>query len=116
MPPPKKKLKPAAPPAAPLPPPAILNGTLETILHEVALKHGVDSGVITSRAGRDRMAVDARFEYFYRARVETGFSTMSIARLTGHDHTSVIHGARQHAARHRLPLPTRRYGGWRGPL
>jgi len=117
-PPPKTKTKPPESPHPPKVQPKVqskqpvifqeLRGfkkSLDHILHEVCLKHGVDRLEIANRNMRDHKVIDARFEYFYRARMETDLSYERIGKLTGHDHTSVLHGARQFAVRNNKGLP-----------
>ena len=69
------------------------------ILAEVARKHGLDVAEMTGPA-RDWCTVHARHEASYRLRSETDLSSPAIARLLGvKDHTTVLMGARSHAAR-----------------
>jgi hypothetical protein len=61
------------------------------ILHAVAVKHQVDVEEILSNSRR-RLIVEARFEVFYRLRVDLSFSYTKIAQLMRKDHTTVMHG------------------------
>jgi len=57
-------------------------------------------------SSRNRRIVYPRHEAMYRAAVETHASYPQIGRdLGGRDHSTVIHGIRQHAKRNGLPLP-----------
>ena len=61
------------------------------ILHAVARKHGLDPDDIMGRSRR-RIVIEARFEVFYRLRVELAFSYIKIAKLMKKDHTTILHG------------------------
>ena len=61
------------------------------ILHAVANHHGIDSDEILGRSRR-RNVVNARFEVFYRLRVELAFTYPRIAQLMKKDHSTVLHG------------------------
>ena len=61
------------------------------ILHAVANKHGIDASEILGRSRR-RIVIEARFEVFYRLRVELAFSYLKIAHLMKKDHSTIMHG------------------------
>jgi chromosomal replication initiation ATPase DnaA len=61
------------------------------ILHAVARKHEIDADEILGRSRR-RAVIDARFEVFYRLRVELAFSYLKIAHLMRKDHSTIMHG------------------------
>ena len=61
------------------------------VLHAVAKQHNVDAKEIL-RPSRRREIIKARFETFYRLRVDVRMSYEKIARLMKRDHTSVMHG------------------------
>lgn len=61
------------------------------ILHAVANKHGVEKADIMGKSRR-RAIVEARFEVFYRLRIDLSFSYLKIAHLMKKDHTTVLHG------------------------
>lgn len=71
----------------------------------VAWKHGVRVCELEG-PDRSRPFVNARQEYFYRARIDTGKSYPEIAKYCGNrDHTTAIHGARMFAKKNNLHLP-----------
>ncbi len=73
--------------------------TLKQIVIEVAEKHGITPEHIMGRSHRPYIVL-ARHEVMYRARRETQLSLPDIGRrLGGRDHTTVIHGIRQHVRR-----------------
>ena len=73
--------------------------TLSQILFEVCMKYGVRKVDVLS-ARRTQDVIRPRQEYFYRARMETGFSLPQIARFCGdRDHTTALHGFRKHQQR-----------------
>ena len=61
------------------------------VLHAVAKHHDVDVAEILSHS-RKRHVSQARFEVFYRLRVDLKFSYMKISQLMKKDHTTVLHG------------------------
>lgn len=61
------------------------------ILSAVAHKHGINPEDIMGKSRR-REIVNARFEVFYRLRVELAFSYKKISHLMKKDHTTVLHG------------------------
>lgn len=61
------------------------------ILHAVAAYHNVDVPEILGRS-RKRHVIQARFEVFYRLRVDLNFSYTKIAGLMKKDHSTVLHG------------------------
>ena len=61
------------------------------ILHAVAAKHQVGVDEILSKSRR-RLIVEARFEVFYRLRVDLSLTYTKIAQLMKKDHTTVMHG------------------------
>jgi hypothetical protein len=69
------------------------------IVREVSKKHGVAIVDILSTR-RSQPFVNARYEAMYRMRHETNMSFPQIGRrLGGRDHTTVLHGVREHAKR-----------------
>jgi hypothetical protein len=69
------------------------------IVQEVCAKHGLTLPVILG-ARRSKQIVLARHEAFYRLSTETTMSLPQIGyRMGGKDHSTVIHGIRQHEAR-----------------
>lgn len=72
------------------------------IVREVSEKHGVSIlDMLSTR--RAQPFVAARYEAMYRLRHETTMSYPAIGRrLGGRDHTTVLHGVRQHALRNGL--------------
>ena len=61
------------------------------ILHAVAAYHKISPSEITGKS-RKRHVTQARFEVFYRLRVDLNFSYPKIASLLKRDHSTVIHG------------------------
>lgn len=61
------------------------------VLHAVAAYHEIDPSEILSTS-RKRHVTNARFEVFYRLRVDLNFSYPKIAKLMKKDHTTVLHG------------------------
>ena len=61
------------------------------VLHAVAAHHRVDTSEILSMS-RKRHVVQARFEVFYRLRVDLNLSYPKIACLMKKDHTTILHG------------------------
>jgi hypothetical protein len=61
------------------------------ILHAVALQHKTDAEEILGRSRR-RSVVMARFEVFYRLRVELAYSYPKIGKLMKKDHSTIVHG------------------------
>lgn len=64
------------------------------VLHAVADYHDVTALEILS-SSRKRHIIQARFEVFYRLRVDLNFSYLKIAGLMKKDHTTVLHGVRR---------------------
>lgn len=61
------------------------------VLHAVAKHHNVDASEITGLS-RKRHVLQARFEVFYRLRIELNMSYTKISQLMKKDHTTVLHG------------------------
>lgn len=61
----------------------------DTIINEVATKHGVDRDLLVRRC-RIRKVFRARVEAAQRLSVELKYSTPQIGRLLGHDHTTIV--------------------------
>lgn len=61
------------------------------ILHAVAKHHNVDASEIAG-ACRKKHVIQARFEVFYRLRIDLNMSYTKISQLMKKDHTTVIHG------------------------
>lgn len=71
----------------------------------IAWRHGVRVCDLEG-PGRSRIFVNARQEYFYRARTETDKSYYEIAKHCGkRDHSTAHHGARAFAEKNNLPHP-----------
>jgi chromosomal replication initiation ATPase DnaA len=82
-----------------------------TSLVEIAREIAQASGVLVSDIvgpARVRPYAWIRQRFFYEAILRTKASLPVIGRWCGHrDHTTVLYGARKHAARHGLPPPMR---------
>lgn len=65
---------------------------LNRLLHQVALDRSVSVDDMRS-ASRFKDVVEARREFFYRARTETGYSSPVIGRVCNKDHSTVLVGA-----------------------
>lgn len=61
------------------------------ILHAVANHHQIDASEIMGKSRR-RSVVMARFEVFYRLRVELAYSYPKIGKLMKKDHSTIVHG------------------------
>jgi hypothetical protein len=61
------------------------------ILHAVAAHHKILPSEITGKS-RKRHVIRARFEVFYRLRVDLNFSYPKISQLMKKDHSTVVHG------------------------
>jgi hypothetical protein len=61
------------------------------VLHAVARQHGIGADEILSHS-RQRHVVVARFEVFYRLRIDLGMSYKKIADLMKKDHTTILYG------------------------
>jgi hypothetical protein len=61
------------------------------ILHAVAAHHKILPSEITGKS-RKRHIIRARFEVFYRLRVDLNFSYPKISQLMKKDHSTVVHG------------------------
>lgn len=61
------------------------------VLHAVAAYHKIDPSEILGTC-RKRHVIQARFEVFYRLRVELNFSYTKIGNLMKKDHSTVLHG------------------------
>lgn len=68
------------------------------IIKEVSLQHGVSVAEMLSDI-RSAGVVKARFEAIYRIRNERKLSWAQIGRQFNRDHTSILHGYRQHKKR-----------------
>lgn len=72
------------------------------IVAEVCKKHRISFETIKGKQ-RSHPIVAAKFEAYYRLSTETTLSLPQIGRLMGgKDHTSILHGIRQHKARNGL--------------
>jgi chromosomal replication initiation ATPase DnaA len=79
------------------PMPVTLVPPWKAIALEVGKKHGFSLAELKS-ARRDRVLVAARHEAFYRVAKETSLSLPAIGKMFGgKDHTTILHGIRQHA-------------------
>jgi chromosomal replication initiation ATPase DnaA len=77
--------------------PYLSDAVFRTVVAEVAARHGVIPKLITSDSCA-RIASFPRQEVMWLLR-QRGYSTIQIGRALGRDHSTVIHGARAHAAR-----------------
>lgn len=64
------------------------------IMHAVAKMHGIPASDIMGKS-RENHIVSARFEIFYRLRIDLAMSYAKIGSIFGKDHTTVIHGVRK---------------------
>lgn len=78
--------------------------SISEIIVEVARSHGVSLNDILC-AGRSRDIVRIRHEAMYLCARDTPHSLPAMGRRFCRDHTTIIHGIRQHAKRNGLPLP-----------
>lgn len=73
--------------------------TIDLIIRQVCDKHGVAKKDIIGPS-RVPQVVRARYEAMYRIRHELALSLARVGRaLGGRDHTTVLHGVREHARR-----------------
>ncbi len=72
--------------------------TWKTIALDVCSKYGVSMLDLLSHR-RDRQIVKARYEAFWRCRVETTMSLTQMGTRFNRDHTSCLHGIRKHTER-----------------
>lgn len=77
---------------------------IKDIIAKTAHKYGLSIGDLTG-AGRNRELTVPRHEAMYLCARDTTLSLPAIGRRLCRDHTTVIHGIRQHAKRNGLPLP-----------
>lgn len=61
------------------------------ILHAVARLHGIEASEILGTS-RKKHIINARFEVFYRLRIDLRMSYTKISQLMKKDHTTVLHG------------------------
>jgi chromosomal replication initiation ATPase DnaA len=61
------------------------------VLRAVAAHHKISPSEITGKS-RKRHVIKARFEVFYRLRVDLNFSYPKISQLMTKDHSTVLHG------------------------
>lgn len=78
--------------------PIVCVGQARSVISEVAEKHGIDPEHILAETRGSKTAIRARQEVFARLH-DMGASFMSIARLMDRDHSTVMHGVRQHRER-----------------
>lgn len=78
--------------------------SLRQILEEVCRKHRLKLNEMRSKS-RAAVLCDARFEYCYRAVIETSKSYVQIGEACGKDHTTIMNGVRVYCERNHLPLP-----------
>lgn len=64
------------------------------IMHAVAKMHGVPASEVMGKS-RENHVVSARFEVFYRLRIDLAMSYAKIGSIFGRDHTTVMHGVRK---------------------
>lgn len=99
----------------PLPPELQIKIRASKLIKSVARKHGVLISGIRGPHREPRIAV-ARFELYYRLRLELRWAMTEIAAFVcRRDHSTVVHGIAQHCRRHNLrppvgPKPGRRPG------
>lgn len=80
--------------------------TLAEIADAVAARHGVTLAQLRG-SRRFQELCDARWEFFYLARLYTNRSFPRIGRFLRKGHTSVMHGIRKHCERNGLAFPRR---------
>lgn len=79
--------------------------TLMSIAKEVAAFHGIGGGDLIGRDKAYHIAW-ARQHFYWEAMARTTASTPQIGRWCGdRHHTTILWGAKRHAARHGLPPP-----------
>ena len=64
------------------------------VMHAVAKSHGISPADIMGES-RMRHIVNARFEVFYRLRIDLAMSYTRIATIFSKDHSTIIHGVRK---------------------
>jgi chromosomal replication initiation ATPase DnaA len=75
----------------------------DRVLRDICYRHDVTLAHLAGPSRRKDI-IPARHEAYYRLKDEAGLSFPRIgAILGGRDHSTIIHGARKHAARHGLP-------------
>lgn len=74
------------------------------ILIEVADRNKLPYDFVYSRSRLDCIA-HARAEFYYLLRVNTRLSLTAIGRRVGRDHTTILHGIKQHCERTGLAYP-----------
>jgi hypothetical protein len=67
------------------------------VLRMVAAKHNLDPNDIMGE-NRNRKLIAARHEFWYIAHFELGYSYCHIGRFAKKDHSTILHGAKKHAA------------------
>lgn len=86
-------------------PPVFKVGQWKVIIRDICKKYEIHLADLMS-IRRDRATVRARHEAMYRMRVETTMSMPEIGRrLGGRDHTTVLHGIKQHTKRMEAEQP-----------
>jgi hypothetical protein len=78
--------------------------SLHRIIREVSEKHNLTLAEVCSRR-RAKAFRWARYEYFYRAVIETEKSYVYIARVLGRHHKSLYDGIRAYCYHNKVPLP-----------
>jgi len=78
----------------------------QAILKEIAIKHEMTAKDITGRC-RKQKYIRARQEAAYELKKRLNLSLPMVGLILGkRDHTTILHGIRQYAKRHNLPLLT----------
>ena len=67
------------------------------VLRQVAQKHNLDPNDIMGE-NRNRKLIAARHEFWYIAHFQLGYSYCHIGRFAKKDHSTILHGAKKHAA------------------
>jgi len=80
------------------------NQKLSRILFQAASAHGLSTTDLISK-GRNAKLCAARFEYCYRAAMETTASLPRIGRLIQRDHTTILSAIGRYCDRKGLPYP-----------
>lgn len=84
--------------------PSSRGGALTLIMREVCEKHGVTLAELRGVGNQTADMHDARYEAFYRVRVEVNLSYPRIGHVMGgFHHTTVMHGIQKHTDLHGLP-------------
>lgn len=87
-------------------PPASPKTKGRDVLAEVAEKHGISVAALISQSTMKRFYIPRQDAYFSIKSLCPHLTWAQIGQLVGgRDHSSVMHGAAKHAARHGLQMP-----------